>query len=353
MENQPNSIPNVRVVTPNIIKATPKEVAKQMANSKQGEAPDVAGKMTGGEVVKTKVNPVAAILDKAQPDTKTEPEAKLEAVEKTEETKPDESPDKLTARFASLAKKERQLEITQSAHNKAVKEFETTKQTHDTEVQEWMNIKKSPKMFLEVMEKFGVPFTKLAEYILTPEAVDKDFENKKFREEYENDKKSREEAEKTKAQKQYEDGIANFKNDLKTFIDGNNEAYELIAKQNKYDLVYDVMNEQYKKDGTTMDKEVASKMVEDFLMEEAKELLKAKKLSNLPTSESSNESINEEGKKDKEIKATMNKPQAAKSAVVTKTLTNLKATLITDTRNEAKTEQERKARALAAFKSRR
>lgn len=357
--NLPINAPHTKVLGTNTIKATPKEVAKQMANSKQGEAPDVVGKMTGGEVVKTKVLPVgtvhatpnAAPIDHA---VKLEPEeTPAEALKVEEAVKEELAPedkDRSTARFAALAKKERQLELSKTEHNKIVKEFEAKKTAHDKEVQDFMTVKNNPKMMLQVLENMGVPFNKLAEYVLNPEAVDSEYEHKKFRETYEKDKTDRENAEKENALKQQETGINNFKAELKTFLDGNNEAYELIVKQNKYDLVYDVMNEQFKKDNTVMDRAVAAQMVEDFLTDEVKELLKAKKLSNLLTpSESSNESTKEVGKKDKEIKAT-NRPEMAKTPVGTKTLTNLKATFLTDTRGEAQSDQERRQRALAAFK---
>lgn len=361
MENSNNNIPvnqpYTKVIGTNTIKATPKEIAKQVANSKSGEAPSIEGKMTGLDVTKTKVAGTGIVQDAVIPAT-TEPATKPETLEQSTEPtkseeplKAEEADDKATARFTALAKKERKLELDKSEHLKSVKEFESKKAAHDKDIQEFIATKNNPKMMLEVLEKLGVPFTKLAEYVLNPEKIDPEYENKRFREEYENEKKSKAEADKANTENQAKANIDNYKSGIKTFIDGNNEAYELIVKQNKYDLVYDVMNEQFQKDGTEMDKTAAAQMVEDFLTEQAKELLKAKKLSNMISVSSSNESTKTENKKDKEIKATTNQPQIAKNAVTTKTLTNLKATLITDTRNEAKTDQERRARALAAFKT--
>jgi hypothetical protein len=291
------------------------------------------------------VKEVIKAIDAADP-------LKKEEVKPVEEKVEGEKKEREAARWAAYTKQVRQLELDKASFKEEKKAIETQKQANLDFQKEVDSIKSNPKLALDILEKLGIPFTKLAEYILNPEVVDKDFEAKRFREQYENDKTAREKAEKDNLTRQEQNNIAEYKSALNKFIDGedgNNNAYPLIRANAEHDLVYQVMNEQWMKDKTVMDRSVAAQAVETHLQEKLDLQLKAKKLNVVSETQSIGES---EKVVNKEIKAINDKTvsQPAKSArIQKKTLTNLKTVSLTNPIQRAKTDKDRYARAAAAL----
>ncbi len=293
--------------------------------------------------------PVKAEPVKAPEAAKDEPEAKPEATTPEEKAEV-EKKERETARWANLAKQERKLELERTTLKEKEKAIKAETEANLAFQNEVAQIKNNPKKALEIIEKLGLSFEQLANYILNPEVVDKELENVRFREQYEKDKVDREKAEKENLTKQEASNIANYKSGLKDFIDSNINAYPLIRAKSEYDLVYDVMNEQYMKDKTEMDRSIAAKYVEDYLQSELDKLNEAKKSLSKDTK---TESIAAEVSKDKkEVKATNEKtvPQKAKPVEIQKkTLTNLKTVLLPSPLEKAKSDKDRYARAAAAL----
>ena len=79
------------------------------------------------------------------------------------------------------------------------------------------------------------------------------------------------------AQREYEQTYNGFIDKIKNFVDNNNQ-YEMIAANNAYHTVYEVMQEKFKQDGTVLEYNDAADMVERYYEEEAERYFKSSKL---------------------------------------------------------------------------
>jgi len=89
--------------------------------------------------------------------------------------------------------------------------------------------------------------------------------------------KELQEREQKQVQREYEQTYNGFIDKVKNFVD-NNDKYEMIAANNAYHTVYEVMQEQFKLDGTVLEYEDAANMVERYYEEEAERYFKSSKL---------------------------------------------------------------------------
>lgn len=314
------------------------------------------------EAVKMTATPVSTTTTLAEPtkaeviaEIKAESSKLVEEPAKAEETvkaevaeEKDEKKEREAARWAALAKKERDIELRNQAFKTDQKAVEAQKLENTKFQNEILSIKNNPKLALDILEKLEIPFHKLAQYVLNPAEVDKDYEVKRLRDQYESDKYNREKFEKDSLTKQQETNIIQFKSNLKTFIDGNNDAYELIRATNAYEALYDRMNESFRKTGIEPKLEDSAKELEESLYHEALILTKAKKLSRISESESKAET---EMKDKKEIKASGNNQLQKATKAAKPTLTNSNTVYLTTPIGKATSEKERRARAMAAIRN--
>jgi len=307
------------------------------------------------EKITTKSEPIKPVEKEIVEVKAVEKEAEKPEVEKTPEEKKEE---KETARWAALAKQERKLELERSTFKTEMaetkKQVEATKAENAKFQAEILSIKNNPKLALDILDKLGIPFTTLANYVLNPETVDKDYEVKRLKDQYESDKANKEKAEKETQTAQQKANVEAYKSNLKKFIDGedgNNNAYPLIRANDEHDLVYQVMDERFRQDGTEMQKSDAAKMVEDHLQEKLDKQIQAKKLKVSSDSESISETektVNKEVKAKKEV---MPQKAISKVAITKPNLTSLKQLTVVNPNQKAQTKKERYDRAIAAFQA--
>lgn len=352
------------------IKEPVKVIAKNKVNSEFIGTQEGAAKPMGKQTPTAVVTPSANLMkNQVVPEAKAQPEAKqapaidekkaliaeskkleetktptaeakkpeAESAEKTEEEKKDQ----LSPRFAQLAKREKAI----VEKEKAVKEQLTQLQSFQKNVAE---IKGNPKKALEILQKeFAISFDDLAQAILTDGQTTPDFEVKQLKKQIEDDKlaqqKLREESEAR--------NIAQFKKQIETYIDSNNEAYELIRANNAHHLVFDVISENFDKTGTIMKTEDAAKMVEDFYFEQLKKQMQAKKL-NLTSTDTKevklSASAGQASEEDEKLEPII-KSSRAKTKAKTKTITNQKTISIPNYAKSASHSTERTERIKAAL----
>lgn len=192
-------------------------------------------------------------------------------VEKKEETR-------ISARFAALARREKQL----LEREKAIKDYEVKSKSLSKAIE---NIKKDP---MSALQEVGLTFEELAQAYLngqnpdyepTPEEKIKQIEERLAqREQQEKEAVERAEQEKLeKEQKRIEESISNYKANLKRQIDNEGDKYELIRANEAYDMVYDVIETYYKDNQQVLEPAVAMEHVEQYLEEQARKLLNLKK----------------------------------------------------------------------------
>jgi hypothetical protein len=194
-----------------------------------------------------------------------------------DETQPAEVKD-YSREFAALTKKQKDI----FAKEKELKEKEAMiKQLEEIEA-----LKEQDP--LEYLNKKGLKFDDIVQRALkngeepTPEdkisALEKRIESLiKSQEEKE---KAKEEEQKRLKLEADEKAIANFKQKIETFVSGDLEKYELINHEGAFDVVFDVIEEQWLKDKTKplMGIEEAAELVENHFFEKYQKALALKKL---------------------------------------------------------------------------
>lgn len=226
--------------------------------------------------------PVAAVpetpakqqSEQAQPvGTETPAEQSQEVEAKGQEQDPN-----IAARFAALTRKEKAL----IDREKSVKDQMTKADAYEAAIK---NVKQDP---LAALASVGLTFEDLAQaylrsqnpdYVPTPEEKIKEIEAKlAAKEQEEQDKLSRAEQERLKQEAdKVEETINSFKQGIKEAIEAERDLYELIAINNAYDSVYDVIESYYEQTNQILDVKTAAQHVEDYLTEEASKLMNTKK----------------------------------------------------------------------------
>ena len=200
------------------------------------------------------------------------------AAPKEGEPNPDDGP--LSARFAALSKREREIVTREKKAQEMSKKYEPIAQALS-------NFKSDPASALLAMEEEGVTFEMLAQaYINKKDPNHKPSEEDKYKtlkEEIDSIKAEKAEAEKKAQEAQVEKEITTFKNKIKSFVEAGGDKYELIQAQNAIDAVYDVIELHYADTKEIMSIDAASDRVENYLFEEGKRLLAIKKFGHSPT----------------------------------------------------------------------
>jgi len=210
-----------------------------------------------------------------------------EAVEQQQEANQSQGEEKkendlFSSKFAALSRKEKELRRKEA-------ELEEKLRLKEAELEDKLSgfqgteafqsqLKENP---LKVLSDLGVTYDDLTQMALnegspTTEMLLKRQEEQfkqqleDLRNEYLNDKKSAEE-------EKYNQVIDNFVNEITNFVN-TNETYELIRAQDAVGLVYDVIEEYHEESGRILDVKEAADAVEQYLENQARELLSIKKL---------------------------------------------------------------------------
>jgi hypothetical protein len=229
------------------------------------------------------------------------PVAPQAPVEPVEAARPGEEAGKLldpaASKFAALSRKEREIRQREqkfksesAAMEQRIKALEAREQEFE---QAW---KQNP---LEAMKKRGIDYKELTEkYVLheEPTAEQKQMEYIKSLEAkfdaLESQLKQKEESTKKQQEelqaKSAEQAKTNYINHLTEFVNKNNDKYEMIAKNDAVNLIYEVMETHYENtkdpetgEGKLLTEEQAADEVENYLFSEAKKLIESNKIKNL------------------------------------------------------------------------
>jgi len=238
--------------------------------------------------VEGSTTPSAAVLAEASGAQPVAPEAQAAAPEQAP-VKPQD--DKFAAKFAALARKEKELRDSQG---KFVSERQRLEQER-AEMEAWKTEQKTAKDALLneikgnplkwLQENAGYDFEALTKMQLneqnpTPEMLIKrtreELESgyKRELEELRNAMKAKEEQEE---KAQFEQTVSGFKSQISSFIDSNADTYELIKMNDAQELVFEVIQEFYESSGKVLSIEEAAKHTEEHLEAEARKVFEAKK----------------------------------------------------------------------------
>ncbi len=155
-------------------------------------------------------------------------------VEVKEEVK--EEDHKFASKFAALSRREQSLRLKEQTLKQQEADYKAYK-----EEQKLLN--DNP---LEYLTKKGITFDKLTQLALNDGKKPAEMQVQELREQLEREKLEREEGEKTAAQKSYETQKISFVNEIKDFIDGNKETYELVSVADEpSELIYNVIEQHY------------------------------------------------------------------------------------------------------------
>jgi hypothetical protein len=199
--------------------------------------------------------------------------------------------DKFAAKFAALARKEKELRDSQGKFlserqrlEQERAEMEAWKTEQKTAKDALLNeIKGNPLKWLQ--ENAGYDFEALTQMQLNEQNPTPEMLIKRTREELESGykreleelKNAMREKEEQKEKAQFEQTVSGFKEQISSFIDSNADAYELIKMNDAQELVFEVIQEFYESSGKVLSIEEAAKHTEEHLESEARKVFEAKK----------------------------------------------------------------------------
>lgn len=223
--------------------------------------------------------------------------ATSEAVQKTEETQPQEKA--LSPQFVALARKEKALR----SQSQALKAREDALKAKETEYESnYIPKSKLTERFksdpVGLMQEHGLSYDQLTHLILNqPSAQDQSLQKlqaelQELRDAQANAAKQSEELQK----RNYEQAVNQIRNEAKLMI-ASDPSFETIKETGSEEAVVELIKETFDKDGIVMSTEDAAKEVEEYLVEEALKYAQLKKVQarlNPPTTgEALKQQINE------------------------------------------------------------
>lgn len=231
--------------------------------------------------------PVAAVEPTKPAEVAAEPAA---ADAPAQEAAPTEGEDKKKPRGISkylATVKEREARAAQKEAELAEKEriLNEKEQSGTNEIKVTAeDLKLRPSEFLK---KHGITFEEFAKAVINegngPTTEDELNSTKerllKLEQDREDEKKKKQEEEDKRQQDYIDKAVNDYKALLKQEIESKPDDYELIIANQAHALVFDVVEAYYLKNQKILDMKVACEHVENYLLERAKKLLTAKKLS--------------------------------------------------------------------------
>ncbi len=264
--------------------------------------------------------------------------------------------EKVSSRVEILIKREQAARQREAAANAKEREVEEKIAKREAEfdlkwkrIQEFDQVKEDPKKALEIL---GVDYNQITQSVLSDGSIPPELQIKKieakfeaFQKAQEDGERSKAEAQKLNAQAQEEKAISNFKLEITSELKKNLERYELIAFEDEEDLVFQVIDEHYRRTidpetgiGKVMAITEAADRVEEHLekkYDKSRSLNKVKTLwSAIP----------------KELQSQIAKPET-KPSQPPKTLSNKLSATPQPARKSPVTDEERVQRAIAYAKS--
>lgn len=221
-----------------------------------------------------------AVAEEASPEKEQEPE-EITPVKEPEGTTKD-----FSRRFAQLAKREKGVRRSQEDYKKLQQEVEELRSKQGNpndaarELEELRKIAaENPR---ELLSRLDLDYQRLSEDILSgnkkPDDYKRDSSIDKLLnriDQLESKLSSREEQEVVSKQ---ETAYNNFIDEIRNFVETNNEDFELIHSRDAHGLVAEVMQEHYNSSGQVLEYKQAARLVEDHLEEEARSYFGSKKI---------------------------------------------------------------------------
>jgi len=245
---------------------------------------------TGNEVVDAQFGETETATDQIDVALADKQTSEAAADDTTEQ--PQEDVD-FSKKFAALSRKEKDLRSRETDYDTKMAELQarldelesskTVEPEPAPELPLEYRIKKDP---LGTLAELGLDYEALTNLALNDGKLSNDMQMKLMREEMEGDYRKKfedletrlNEKEKAEEESRYDKVINDFKSEIETVVNSDSEAYELIQANNATDLVYDVIESHYNENNRVLDVKEAAEAVESYLEEEARKLLKLKKL---------------------------------------------------------------------------
>ena len=210
-----------------------------------------------------------------------EVEQSLEAAQEPEKN------DDFSRKFAALSRREKEIRAKEAEYEQRIAELEqrfvAQEPQKEPEIPFDVRLRQNP---LKALESVGLSYDKLTELALNDGKLTPEMQMKLMREELETDYKSKfedlenrlVEKEKGLEEQRYEDIKLGFQNEIESFVNSNEQEYELIKANDANDVVYEVIEEHYNETGKILDIKEAAEAVESYLEEEATKLLQLSKV---------------------------------------------------------------------------
>jgi len=245
---------------------------------------------TGNEVVDAQFGETETATDQIDVALADKQTSEAAADDTTEQ--PQEDVD-FSKKFAALSRKEKDLRSRETDYDTKMAELQarldelesskTVEPEPAPELPLEYRIKKDP---LGTLAELGLDYEALTNLALNDGKLSNDMQMKLMREEMEGDYRKKfedletrlNEKEKAEEESRYDKVINDFKSEIETVVNSDSEAYELIQANDATDLVYDVIESHYNENNRVLDVKEAAEAVESYLEEEARKLLKLKKL---------------------------------------------------------------------------
>lgn len=267
------------------------------------------------------------------PETQETPEAPV----------PETPKERVSDRFAFLAKKE-QAVVRQRQELKAQLEAMEQQKAEMARLRQEIEGSRSKKESyrtnpLALLEEHGLSYKELTDYILNNNTVSTESQIKALQEKLESVEKQREldrqeaaDRARKAAEEREQAVISEFKTEIGTFLKRESDKYELTNLYDSADLVYDTVEEYFAKTNKVLSIPEACDLVEAYLEKQVEKSLATKKLSS-------------------KVSKPQDEPQTAspQPAQQRKTLTNTNYTSSTPSLVSPRVENDRMARALAAL----
>lgn len=181
--------------------------------------------------------------------------------------------DSFSSKFAALSRRERELVKKERLIKEREKQIEAS--GGDSEKLRKL-VKEDPFKVLEIL---GTNYDELTQYALAGTSEEARA-LRQVKKELDELKKQKEEEHKTLQEREAQAKVDKFKAEQREHILKAGAKYELINATERYDLVYDVVDEYFRENQEILDNDTAAKMVEDYLEKEVEKVLKAEKIKN-------------------------------------------------------------------------
>lgn len=202
--------------------------------------------------------PDESIIGSETQAVQTQEVSEVKDVETAEGIKPEDStkPDpEFAKRFASLTRREREVQSQADRHKAEIQEAQAFKQQKGL-------IKSNPVKF---MEENGWKFEDLIDFVVNDQKITPSKENQALLDRIEKLEREKEDEKTSEKTKKENENIAIYKTNLKNKISEQKDKYELINEYDQFETVYETMNEIFQQTGEEPELDKVAEEVEKHI----------------------------------------------------------------------------------------